>query len=719
MNLLGALGPRGDVLVTLDFESYYDAEYSLRVTTNESYVRDARFEVLGVGVKWGREPAVWMEDADFRAWAGRLDWSRIACLAHHAQFDGFVLSHHYSHRPRFWLDTLSIARAIHGPSRGASLEALAEFYGVGQKGHELADVKGKRRRDLSAEEWLTFGGYCRNDCELTRALLDRMLPGFPREELWLIDSTVRMFTEPVLVADQGVLSKALAEERTKKREVLEKVAGIRAGSEEDALEAARASLASNDKFADLLRRFGVEPPTKQGKKGTIYAFAKSDPGMQALLEHQDDEIRALAHARLTVKSTIVETRTERLAGIGRRGAVPIYLKYAGAHTIRWSGGDKMNPQNFNRGGALRDALVAPPGWMLVVADSSQIEARVVAWLAGETRLLETFRRNDAQNARYQAAFVERVAELGREPTKDEAKIINQELAAAGIQEGDFYSDVGSQFFGRQLSKKDTPVERQTSKSMVLGLGFGMGWQKFAAELLKGMLGAPPVQFGQREATQYRVDVAAFERKPFGRDGETCGDRVREMLETGVRLGYADLLVHCAVTAYFVGLYRSSYSRISGLWYAMGDLLETMEDPEGDPVHVRQRFGCLEVMRHALRKPNGMTLHYPGLRRRGNDFTYMGGASGREVTKVYGGLLTENVVQSLARDVVAEQLLWVRANGYRVVTCTHDEIVACVPENRAEGALAKTVEIMRRPPEWCRDLPLNASGAVARRYGEAK
>lgn len=682
MTLLDALGPRGDVLVTLDFESYYDAEYSLRVMTNESYVRDPRFETLGAGVKWGREPAVWMEDADFRAWASRLDWSRIAVLAHHAQFDGFVLAHHYGHRPRFWACTMSMARAVHGPSRGASLEALAEFYGVGQKGHELADVKGKRRRDLSAEEWLRFGGYCRNDCELTRALLDRMLPGFPREELWLIDSTVRMFTEPSLVADQDVLSKALAEERVKKKAVLEKVAGIRAGSEEDALEAARASLASNDKFADLLRRFGVEPPTKQGKKGTIYAFAKSDPGMQTLLEHQDDEIRALAHARLTVKSTIVETRTERLAGIGRRGAVPIYLKYCGAHTNRWSGGDKMNPQNFNRGGALRDALLAPPGWMLVVADSSQIEARVVAWLAGETRLLETFRRNDSTG-------------------------------------GDFYSDVGSQFFGRKLSKKDTPIERQTSKSMVLGLGFSMGWQKFAAELLKGMLGAPPVQFGQREASQYRVDVAAFEQKPFGRDGETCGDRVRELLATGVRLDYPALLTHCAVTAYFVALYRSSYSRISGLWYAMGDLLNTMEDPEGDPIHVRQRFGCLEVMRHALRKPNGMTLHYPGLRRRGNDFTYMGGQSGREVTKVYGGLLTENVIQSLARDVVAEQLLWVRAAGYRVATCTHDEIVACVPESQAEKALAKMLEIMRRPPEWCRDLPLNASGAVARRYGEAK
>lgn len=682
MNLLDALGPRGDVLVTLDFESYYDAEYFLRVMTNESYVRDPRFETLGVGVKWGREPAVWMEDADFRAWASRLDWSRIAVLAHHAQFDGFVLAHHYGHRPRFWACTMSMARAIHGPGRGASVEALAEFYGVGQKGQELKEVKGKRRRDLSPEEWLRLGEYCRNDCELERKFLDLMLPGFPKEELWLIDSTVRMFTEPVLVADQGVLSKALTEERVKKREVLEKVAGIRTGSEEDALEAARAHLASNNKFADLLRRFGVEPPTKQGKKGVIYAFAKTDPGMQALLEHEDDEIRALAHARLTVKSTIVETRTERLAGIGRRGTVPIYLKYAGAHTIRWSGGDKMNPQNFNRGGALRDALLAPPGWMLVVADSSQIEARVVAWLAGETRLLETFRRNDSTG-------------------------------------GDFYSDVGSQFFGHKLSKKDTPVERQTSKSMVLGLGFGMGWQKFAAELLKGMLGAPPVQFGQREAAQYRVDVAAFERKPFGRDGETCGDRVRELLETGVRLEYPALLTHCAVTAYFVGLYRSSYSRISGLWYAMGDLLATMEDPEGDPVQVRQRFGCLEVMRHAMRKPNGMTLHYPGLRRRGNDFTYMGGASGREVTKVYGGLLTENVVQSLARDVVAEQLLWVRAAGYRVATCTHDEIVACVPESQAKQALAKMLEIMRRPPEWCRDLPLNASGAIARRYGEAK
>ena len=119
---------------------------------------------------------------------------------------------------------------------------------------------------------------------------------------------------------------------------------------------------------------------------------------------------------------------------------------------------------------------------LVVVDSGQIEARVAAWFARESQLLETFRRNDAKTVVWEAAVKERVRQLGREPTKDEAKAINRELAELGIAEGDFYSDVGGTFFGKKLSKSETPIERQLSKAMILGLGFSMGVFTFAGNL---------------------------------------------------------------------------------------------------------------------------------------------------------------------------------------------------------------------------------------------
>lgn len=669
--VLDALGGRSDALITIDFETYWDREYSLSKLTTESYVRDPRFEVIGVGVKFGNSPAVWMEDEDFREWAARVDWSRVSVLAHHTHFDGLILSHHYGIKPRFLLCTMSMGRALHGTVQGVSLEKLAIKYGVGVKGKEVLKTQGKRRQDFTEADWLAFGAYCINDCELTHGLLTPMARGFPVEELWLIDTTIRMFTEPKLRADQSVLSKELTRERTKKAALLERI-----GQEKE-------KLSSAEKFATLLRDLGEQPPMKPNAKGQpIYAFAKSDPGMQTLLEHPRDEIRFLAEARLSVKSTLIETRTERLMGIGQRGAVPIYLRYCGAHTHRWSGGDKMNPQNFNRGGALREALLAPPGDILAVADSGQIEARVVAWLAGQEELLETFRRNDATG-------------------------------------GDFYSDEGSRYFGRKLSKKETPVERQISKSMVLGLGFGMGWAKFAAELLKGMLGADPVQFTQAEAARFKVDAQAFERQPWGNKGATCGDVVREMIANGARVPYPELLIHSAVTAHFVNLYRQTNRRIAGLWRLMGDMLPVMAQGGGDPRAVRRTFGPLKFIYQGIVKPSGLVMHYPDLKRHTTgSYSYLDDG-GRKRKHVYGGLLAENAVQSLARDIVAEQALWIRASKRPIGTTTHDEIVAIPSESDGPACLAHMLERMKIAPTWAAGLPLNATGGLAVSYGDAK
>lgn len=349
--LLDKLGSRGDVVVDIDFETYFDAEYTLLKLTTEAYIRDPRFETLGVGVKWGERHAVWLEPWDFADWVKRVDWSRVALNAHHAQFDGFILSHHYGVKPRFWYDTMSMARALHGPS-GVSLDLLSKKYGIGEKSAGLADAKGKRRHDFTQSQWHAFGDYCRNDVDLTAKLRALMVPQLPVEELWAIDTTVRWFTEPVFVADQALLQHTLADERERKREILLKIAP----TYERALE----QLGSSNKFAELLRAQGVDPPLKLNNKGAeIYAFAQTDAGMKALLEDERDSVRLLAEARLEAKSNIVETRVERLLGCARRGAIPFYLKFAGAHTLRFSGGDKMNPQNFNRGGALRDAILAP------------------------------------------------------------------------------------------------------------------------------------------------------------------------------------------------------------------------------------------------------------------------------------------------------------------------------------------------------------------------
>lgn len=710
MELLEKLGGFPRSIVHLDFETYYSSDYSLRKLTNEAYIRDERFQTVGVAVRVQDRPSVWLEEWDFRKWAGSVNWSRAALNAHHAQFDASILVEHYRIRPAFLFCTMSMGRALHGEG---ALDKLATRYALGTKGDAIksGSTRGKRREQMTQAEWQAFGEYARNDVDLGAALLKAMGPTFPRLELWLIDTTIRMSTEPVFVANLEILRKALNEEKTRKRQVLEAIAA-RFGKPgvSDPLEAMRAILSSSDKFAELLTAIGVDPPMKANAKGKpIFAFAKTDPGMASLLEHERDEVRVLAESRLEVKSTIVETRTERMIGIAQRGRVPFYLKFCGAHTHRWSGGDKMNPQNFNRGGALRDAIEAPDGHTLVVVDSGQIEARVLPWVAGESALIETFRRNDAKALAYETKLAELVA----------AGVPEKEAKKQAGDPGDFYSDVGSGFFLKKISKAETPTERQLSKNMILGLGFEMGWQKFSGELLKGMLGSDPVQFTQTEATKFGVDVAAFESRPWGGEGQTCGQVVRGMVGGGVRLSVPDLMIHAAVADHFVRLYRSRNAAISRFWKTCNAILRAMEPPGGDPHEVRLAFKGLKVIRHGIVKPSGLVLRYPGLRKGPEGFTYLGGKSGREMTKIYGGLLTENIVQSLARDIVAEQALRVRADGIRLGTTTHDELVAVVPEADGPRAFEVMRQHMRTAPAWCSDLPLNASGGWGKSYGAVK
>lgn len=323
-DLLSKLGDIPDTLVTLDFETSNHDDYTLSRMTNEEYIRDPRFQVIGVGVKVNDAPASWMSEKQFRQWV-RIspDWSSVAICCHHSHFDAFILNHHFGVVPGFIFDTLCMSRAINGPARGNDLGSLAVKYGVGEKGHEVETFKGKRLEDFTEEEWLQYGEYCKNDVELTRKIFFAMAEGFPDVELWSIDTTVRSFTEPKIEADIPLLTTFLADEQKRKAEVLAKIG------------ADKKTLSSGDKFADMLRALDVEPPMKaspkqkneDGSAVMIYAFAKSDPGMQELLEHPRDEVRFLAEARIEVKSTINETRTGRLLGIASRGPVPVYLIY--------------------------------------------------------------------------------------------------------------------------------------------------------------------------------------------------------------------------------------------------------------------------------------------------------------------------------------------------------------------------------------------------------
>jgi DNA polymerase I-like protein with 3'-5' exonuclease and polymerase domains len=418
-------------VIGLDFETYYSKTFSLTKMTTEEYIRSPDFETIGVCVQaQGKEPVFFSgTKADTKAFLDSWELDKHMVVAHNAMFDMAILSWQFGISPSAIVDTLSMARAIHGTEVGGSLAKLADHYGIGQKGDEIFKMEGKRRIDISPADMQAYGEYCKNDVVLTLALFEKMVGNFPMAELKLIDLTIRMFSEPTLVLDAQVLRDHLDEIQFKKRTLLK--TGL---NKED--------LMSNDKFAGLLEAYGVKPPRKisptTGKE--TWAFAKTDEGFKALLEHENEEVQLLTSARLGIKSTIEETRTERFIDIADRGLLPIPLRYYAAHTGRWGGDDKVNLQNLPRGSKLKYAIKAQSGNVVIDSDSSQIEARTLAWLAEQNDLVDAFEKGE-----------------------------------------DVYKIMASSIYNKDITQI-TKDERFVGKTTILGSGYGMGGKKFQAQL---------------------------------------------------------------------------------------------------------------------------------------------------------------------------------------------------------------------------------------------
>jgi DNA polymerase len=370
-------------------------------------------------------------------------------------------------------------------------------------------------------------------------------------------------------------------------------------------------LKSDAKFATLLRGCGIEPPTKISPTTgrDTFAFAKSDLNFQALQEHPNERVRDLVEARIAAKTSIHETRAGRLLSTAERGTIPVYLKYYGAHTGRFSGGDKSNLQNLPRGSKLRRGLLAPNGYDLVWGDLAQIECRLTAWLAGCESLLEAFRE-------------------GR----------------------DVYSEFAAEAFKTEVSKTVNPQLRFLGKTTILGAGFGLGKEKFAYYL---------------KAQGHEVDRLT-----------------------------SDLLIDA---------FRKEYREIPRLWRELDNLIRYM-DSRG----FERELGPTLFMGRKVILPNGLFLDYEG----------------KDLDKIWGGALTENIVQALARIVLTDAWLEVRREfacrpGCRVVTSTHDELVCCVPLTDKQWCLDKLGEALVRVPEWMPGLPLAAELFHGSRYDKGE
>ena len=411
--------------LVLDFETYFDDQYSLKEIRTLEYVRDERFQVHGAAIKVGNQPTTWLNATDLKKFLDDQNAADVELICHNTYFDGLILFEHYRFVPGVYRDTQAMARGIapHLPSHG--LDALARIFNLGEKldeGSALRDVKGVR--ELSEEQEAKLAHYAEQDVDLTDALYRKLEPAVPEDELQLIHITTRWGCQPVLHVNIPRAKRALAA-AIRERETKIQNSGT-------SLEV----LSSQPKFTAYLESLGIEVPTKINKNGDdIPALGKNDLGFRRMVADHPEHANLFA-GRLAAKSTLDVTRTKRIVEIGSRGTLPMPLNYFGAHTGRWSGSDGLNPQNFRRGSELRKSIIAPPGYVVLVADLSQIELRINFWYCDELDWLQLFRD--------------------------------------GI---DVYRGSASVHFSVPLEEV-TDAQRFFGKTIELGLGYGMGWKKF-------------------------------------------------------------------------------------------------------------------------------------------------------------------------------------------------------------------------------------------------
>lgn len=657
-------------LVTIDFETYFDDDYTLRKLSTSEYVRDERFRAHMMGIKIGtRKRRVVPHDKILDALL-EIDWSTHTLLCHNTAFDGLILSHHYGVIPAYYYDTLSMARGLHSNDIGASLDEVAQFYALGNKIPNVL-TKSKGILKLPKALYTEMANYCGMDVDLTVLVFAAMLQAYPQREIELVDCTIRMFCDPVLEIDREMVAKEHAREVQAKRDLFLSIVGsdsdvfedmkLLKGKEkllegDDRIELmAKRVLGSGEKFANLLRAEGVEPGVKISKswmqkkaderddsKKWTYAFAKDDPFMVELLDDDNERVVMLAEARIAVKSTGNVTKAWRFLEATKNGwKLPVGLSYYRAHTGRWGGNNKMNMQNMKRGGVLREAIYAPKGHVVAVQDSGQIEARVNGWLWDQTDLLEAFAIADAYEA-------------------SQMKLTEDQRQMATGDDRDAYCRFADLVYGFEVTKANK-TERFVGKTCVLGLGFQMGANKLQGQLAKG-------------GVKFELEF------------------VKKMVNT----------------------YRRKNYKITQGWEICAGIIEDMAmGHEGS-------HKCIHWEKEKIWLPNGMALKYPGLKKEYNEESGWEEWSyntplGRK--KIYGGLLCENIVQALARIIVAEQMLQIQSRGYRIVMMTHDEVVAIAPKRQAEKCIKTMAAAMSVPLEWCPDLPVNCEGGYADNYSK--
>jgi DNA polymerase len=624
-----------------------------------------------------------------------LDDSHVRVVIHNSHFDRTILRHAMGVViPTSRIHDTMVQALSHGlpPSLGQLGEVL------GLPADKAKDKDGKKlihlfckplpdnrilRRATQAThpaEWERFRAYAANDIVAMRECMRRMpsVNNTPTERaLWELDQTIN---------DRGVaIDLGLA------RAAIDAVAKAQVSLKQQAQDITGGAVRSTTQGAALrlqiLEQFGIDMPDLQ--MGTVEKYL-ADPAVP-------DALKELLEVRLQASSTSTKKYQTLINGASSDGRLRGTLQFNGAaRTGRWAG-RLFQPQNITRGtihgamldagidaikmgcvdlitdnpmemlsSAIRGTIISSPGNKLVVSDLANIEGRVQAWLANEEWKLQAFRNFDA-----------------------------------GIGP-DLYKLAYSKSFG--VRPEDvTDDQRQVGKVQELALAYAGGVGAF-------------VTF----AGAYGINLDAMAAKVLPLAPELVVEEADRFFEWTLREKRSlfnlsdDAFVACDTLK---RVWRYAHPNITDYWKRLQTLVKQALGTRGiEYVDLGLRVKVTKTWL-LITLPSGRVACYPAPQIKDNAITYMGiDQFTRKWTRIqtHGGKLFENLVQAIARDVLAHSMPLIEAAGYKIVLTVHDEIIAEAPDSTEFNA-EHLSELMSAPPAWAADMPLAAKGFETYRY----
>lgn len=697
--------------ITLDFETYYSKKekYSLTAKgmTIEKYIRNPKFEIIGLAVKVGNKPTEWLKPNEIEDWIKHIEiaygWDNARVIAHNARFDAAILGWIYNIYPKQIADTMLMSRACQlwdGHSLDNVTKELRNRYNWGivrgdngqtewgkfeevdllntlNKGDEVVNADGKQLFDFTEAEYDAYADYCITDVDLTWSAYNWFMKeySFPELEIEVMTATIETFTYPVVELHTPVLEVVKEEVNGKRQALLDKVGA----TVED--------LRSDAKFAELLRQLGVEPPTKLNPKGEVkYAFAKKDLGFLKLLEHEDQSVVELVEARLGNKSSQAVTRVERFLELAQRKPMPIPLEYYAAHTGRWSGSDSLNVQNMNRNQLVDKST--PVGTkvfykdkadaVVKVLDDGKVQLARAGVVENDEEELHIMGLRDAIKAPKGKKLV--VLDWSQIELRFNSWLWGEQWILDALVSGkDIYKVTAANTYGVPYEEVNKS-QRFVGKSQQLGLGYGAG-----VNGLKVVMGKRSEEFTE------------------------------EQLQS------------------FVNSYRQSATNIKRGWDKCKNMLNAMV--KGTDTVLNDSNELFYSCGDKIVRPNGLGLTYRKVHHRdgemGKELWFWGKnkqTKKPDWEKTFGGKITENICQAACRDIAAEKVVslrnkflgrgWSKDDAHIVMT-VHDEIIVCCKDELTEEVSAVMKDVMTHSTGWYSTLPLAVDGSIAQRYGCAK